>query len=223
MHRSPQRTLFGLSLAALAAASPLPAAADMSFTFAQVGADVHMTGTGSFDVSNQGSPVSTQNFDFSITPNDPAIMVVDNDFEFYILGNIEGPASFGTGGRVAGCCVDGSLVGVLLSQGGLFVGNGYQSGQVLSTTLTFRNIQLADMGMSTGVYTWQVYDQSNKPTDKITVTVPALPVPVPEPATATLLGLGLLGLGLAARRRRGPALRSAAASSATPCRWPHRP
>ena len=201
MQRSPRHTLLCLGLAALAATSPLPAAADMSFTFTQVGADVHLTGTGSFDVSNQGSPQSTQNFDFSFTPNDPSIMVVDNDFEVYILGNIEGPASFGSGGRVEGCCVQGSLVGILLSQGGLFVGNGYQSGQVLNTTLTFSNIKLADMGMSTGVYTWQVYDQSNKPTDKITVTVPVMPMPVPEPATAMLLGLGLLGLVRATRRR----------------------
>jgi hypothetical protein len=201
MHRTPRRTLLCLSLAALAATSPLPAAADMSFSFAQVGADVHMTGIGSFDVSNLGTPVSTQNDDFSITPNDPTIMVVDKDFVLYIAGSITGPASFGSGGRVAGCCVQGSLVGVLLSQGGLFVGNGYQSGQVLQTTLTFSNIKLADMGMTTGVYVWQVYDQSNKPTDKITVTVPALPLPVPEPATAALLALGLLGVARAARRR----------------------
>lgn len=201
MHRSPRHTLLCLGLATLAATSPLPATADMSFSFAQVGADVIMTGTGSFDVSNQGSPQPTQENDYSITPNDPTIMVVDKDFEFYILGNIEGPASFGSGGRVAGCCVQGSLVGILLSQGGLFVGNGYQSGQVLNTTLTFSNIKLADMGMSPGTYTWQVYDKSNQPTDKITVTVPVMPMPIPEPASALLLGLGLLGLAARATRR----------------------
>ena len=178
-----------LAASSLALTSPLHAAATLTLT--QDGANVDLTSSGSFDVTDltlagsagsNGGMVSSRPFLVSGSPNIVSVTVYSGTL---------GSAIFGSGSYVAATSGLGDIFGV--NSNTLIVPVGYTSGSALSGTATFANATFSTLGVTPGAYT--LHWGTGADADSVTINA------VPEPSSWLLLGLGGSGLALAWWRR----------------------
>lgn len=201
----------GLALAGVVALGGLassPALAAFTMDFAQVGANVVGTGSGTIDFGALTvTPSASGGFGGlylrAATPNatlglgGPTPVPVTG-----LAGAITGPDNLGTSPTLV-LASSGSGDPVGINSGAtsitIFVPNGYVSGAALSDSSTWNNVTLAQLGMNPGSYVWNW--GSGVTADSFTINIGASS-PVPEPGSLALLALPM-ALLLVRRRRAG--------------------
>jgi hypothetical protein len=203
-----------------AATAPLsaPAYADVfTATFAQVGSNVVVTGSGSIDLSGLGF-VENVPVGNGAGPSPPILtlgLVAGNSggipfsaYSDYYSATVSGPDDFGQGNGAFATSGTGNEVGLINDpqegQSYLIVPANYHSGDSLSDSLTFANTTLAGLGLAPGIYTYTFGTN-----DSFVIDIPGQVAAVPEPATWAMMILGFFGVGFLAYRRNHsePALR----------------
>lgn len=192
----------GLSATALACvalvlslvASAPPAHASFTITVSEVGSDVVAAGNGSLDIGGLAFDISaTSSARVSATIGllevGPATSTAA---DIYVFG---GGANFGVGGFQFADFGSGDIVGLSAADSTpvVVVPEGYSSGN-LSGTATWSNETFASLGLTPGVYTFTL------PEDTFTVIIGAAAVPMP--ATLLLLASAATGLGAMGAWRR---------------------
>jgi hypothetical protein len=185
------------ALAALGFAIGVAPRAEAAFiaTIEQIGSNVVVTGSGSLDLTgltflDTGGTTSGIDPAASVLSIGPAGSVPTDVYR----GSINGPSNFGSGGIAQpSSSGSGDRAGLQLDFG-VFVAQGYVSGDALSDTSTYDNATFSSLGLTSGTYVWTW--GSGADADSFT-----LEIGVPEPASLALLGTGVVGLGLKRRRR----------------------
>jgi hypothetical protein len=181
----------------------IPANAAFIATMDQVGADVVITGSGSFDTigltpTSPFIPVSTAFVDPSIN----ALVLGGGGTQNAFTGLTPDHATFGNGAETLASSTSGAVLGIAAAAAGfnsLYLPNGYVSGTSVSDLTTFAGDTFASLGVTPGTYVWTW--GSGATADSFTLQIgPAQTVP--EPASLTLLAVGLAGLGMVLHRRR---------------------
>jgi len=205
-----------VAASALAVVISVPADAAYTFTFAQVGSDVVVTGTGSFKTAGFGALIDREASAAFVAPAGNTVLLgAGQSFNYYAVAfsgvvgswaqtDYEVIDGVGTGVPVYLNTI--SLVTGQRNDGAIGVPVGYVSGSTLTANATFANRTLAGLGLRTGTY---FYSYGMGATlDTVNVVIPTVPVPpvnaaVPEPATwaMMLLGFGTVGYGMRSRRR----------------------
>ena len=167
-------------------------------TLSQVGANVELDGSGSFNTTSltaQAAGAATTGIGASFDLLLPGFGTGSNTI---YSGGITGPHSFGSGGRFTADSATGTKAGVLQADT-LVIAGGYVSGSQISETATFNNTTISALGVTPGTYVYKWGSGASADTLTFYAGVPA---PAPEPSTWALLAVGLAAAGLAARRRR---------------------
>lgn len=172
------------------------AEADILFTLNEVGADVVLTGSGTFDISGL-SPSFITTVSGQLDPTEfLATGASAGAFaEVYLVG-VVGPSDFGPGMAIkTATSGTGDAFAIDFTFGtGFGVPVGYAGGALFGTA-TFAGESLLSLGAATGTYVWKAGDG-----DTVTLIVgPA--AAVPEPSTIVLFGMGSIALALAHRRQ----------------------
>ena len=180
-------------LLGLGAATP---AVHASFvvTVSEVGSDVVTTGGGSLDLSGlveAGFGIGTSGRLFP----DVGLIVIGptTSVDLLVFEGFSGPSSFGPGDLTGADSGVGDTVGVLQVIGVIGVPTGYSSGDPLSGSSTYAGGTFASLGLTPGVYTFTL------PNDTFTVVIGAA---VPVPATLLLLVSAVVGVGAVRTWRR---------------------
>jgi hypothetical protein len=200
--------LKSLALAAFAAAllvmGTSNAQAELVITFSQSGADVVANGSGSlnwvdlsFNGFNFGGPFVDASSGQAMIGQVPAV------YSDIYVGNVTGPASFGSGGLFnassgSSTAPGSTAAGIDAANSAIFVPGGYGAGNFFTVSSTWANTTIAGLGLTPGVYTW-TWGTNN--VDDLKIIVPGSN-PVPEPSSLALAGLGAIGAAIAAYRRR---------------------
>ena len=165
--------------------------AGVIFTLTEVGGDVLIEGSGSYDLTGAapvGSGVQDGFIDSSLG------LSVGGPFggvDFY--GLTLNPGAFGTGGFLNGNPDFGDRFGIdVINIGGFItVPTGYVSGDLLSGSTLFSGQSFASLGLVPGTFEYGI------PNDTLTVQVDR----IPEAPMISLFGLGLAGLGWLRRKK----------------------
>jgi len=194
-----KNAMVALVVAALVVGSVLPARASFTFTIAEVGSNVVVTGSGSINLSSLNfMNVSGGNFGYldptAFIPSGGAATQTDWYQGYAVAGN---PSNFGTGGGTAATSsvsggYFGFIPGYLGGNSTLFeVAHGYTSDSFFTLSSTWANESFASLGITSGTYTWQ-WSKNNGSGASDSVTVNA----VPEPSALALLAIGAAGLAV---------------------------
>ena len=193
-----------VSAAALALAAGFAAPAEAAFiaTMEQVGANVVITGNGSFDTAgltpaSPEPPIATA----AIVPSTGLFLLGGGGTNNPFTGITPLNQAFGSGGETDASSNSGAVLGIAntTSSEGLYLPNGYVSGTNVSNVTTFLGATFASLGVTPGAYTWHWGAGANA--DSLTLDIVA-PTAAPEPDSLTLLAMGLAGLGMVLRTRR---------------------
>lgn len=180
-----------LGLLLVPALAGAPASAAMIVTAVESGADVIISGSGSFDLGGLALP-GTGSSAGGILPNFGSLGLGFGNSPVDIYGGLSGPSSFGTG--FTSFPTSGTAFTFATSGSSLVVVTGYVSNDALVGSSTYAGQSLATLGLTPGSYIWSWGAGANA--DSLTLNV------VPEPSVAALLTLGLVGL-VWARRGNG--------------------
>ena len=170
----------------------------------QVGPNVIASGSGALDTANL-----TVNF-FGSSFASPSIfwgssIFVGNSGAIDRYNSPYGPSAFGTFVITNASSSTGAMVG-LFNNSWVGVPLGYVSGSNLGTsTATFDNATLASLGLTTGIYNYQLRATSDGPiVDTFTIRIGAVNPTgaVPEPSTWGMMLLGFGAIGFSMRRSR---------------------
>jgi hypothetical protein len=157
--------------------------AGLIFTVAEVGSDVVITGSGSFDLTGT---TLVGDHAFSGFMNSSQALAVGNQgsWDGY-TGFTSNSGAFGTGSFVDGSVDSGDVFGLdpLQLGGVVFLPTSYVSGDALSGSTTLVGHSFASLGLNTGTYQYATTH------DTITIQVS-----VPEPSTLAIFALGMIGL-----------------------------
>jgi hypothetical protein len=177
--------------------------AEFIITFSQVGTNVQANGVGSINLSGLQFFVPDSGGGV-VTPSAAVALVGGSSMlDFYTVGSVIGPTSFGPGGQTLSSSDTGDAVEIEGDNGNILpsgtvvaVPQGYTSG-MLSGQSTWDNTTISGLGLTPGTYEW------TWASDDLKVVVLAPATATPEPASLTLLGFGAVGLlGYGWRRRR---------------------
>lgn len=181
-------------LAAAAAVTPGAAEAAITINIDQVGANVVVTGSGSFNTAGLPTP-TTNSYSVVINPGRGAVLVggqaLSSRYITLSPTTVFGPGNFFYFPDSA----SGQTFGIYGQDGALFLPVGYVSGAALSGTSTYNNRTIALLGLNAGVYTL------SNANDSVTINIGQATPAVPEPATWGLMILGLGAVGYSLRRR----------------------
>jgi hypothetical protein len=175
-----------------------PARASFTFTLSQVGNNVMVSGSGTFDLTNLtlnvanngvgGNGIHPSVSNLFVGPTTPPNVDV--------YAGLTGPSSFGSGGSTAESSGSGNEVLLQFnSQFFLGVPANYVSGSALADNATYSSATLASLGITPGTYT---YTWGSGPhADSLVINAA-----VPEPGTSALALFGGAAVLLSATRRR---------------------
>jgi hypothetical protein len=199
--------LLAVAVLGLALGVAAPRAADAAFiaTLQEVGSDVVLSGSGSFNLAAFSGFAVTNGVSL-IIPSDPTVILGSTSISggrLYSSSTFIGPSNFGTVGFFSADLGTGDRVGVRQSGGSprLFVAADYASGAALTASSTFLNKSLTDLGVTIGSYVWSWTTNGITETFTLNILDPNAPVGVPAAPALALFGVGLAGL-LATRRRQ---------------------
>lgn len=197
-----------LTLCAAMAAS-MSAQAAFQFELTEVGPNVVLTGSGSFNVAGLTPKTGLASAGGFLMPNFPILQVgafgaqLDN---YSVAAVPAGASTFGTYGIIPAGVETGDATAFSSDLNHAFgphdwrfaVPAGYVSGTQLSGSATFTGTSFASLGITPGTYAWTW--GSGATADSVTLTAA-----VPEPSTyaMALAGLGVLGLWARRQQRRG--------------------
>lgn len=194
------RTVSAL-LCALGAVGGAQAAAVISIT--EVGSDVMVQGSGSFNLAGLTLLFNNVNSNAMINPAGPAVLVGPNSALADAYRVLSGPGNFGLGGLATATAGTGSgdRFGVTFTGPDLIliVPDDYVTGETLTGENRFNNRNFTNLGVTEGTYVWTW--GSGADADSLTLRI-GDPHGVPVPATLGLLMLGLAGLGACRRGGR---------------------
>jgi hypothetical protein len=174
----------------------------VTFNVSQLGPDVFITGSGSYNTAAMGNPLTN-------VPISPTLQGVAASIAIGLAGNTDlygssgsGPTSFGTSGfNFDANLGTGNIFGFTRIGDGsccrVIVPTGYVSGSQLSGTSTYTNKTISSMALTPGTYVWTW--GSGASADSFTLNIGII---VPEPSTFGLAGLGLLALIARSRKSR---------------------
>ncbi len=167
--------------------SPLiPQARADTFTVSilQSGQNVVATGSGALSVSGSNAGFSTIP---GARPDPPLLFLGTGPGTAYT--GVTGPSSFGVGGPAeAASSATGGSVGFDTFTNRFFVPDGYIAGTALTSSDTWMNLTLRDLGFATGTYNFTLGSG-----DAFVIDIGPQPSISPEPSTFALLGTGVLG------------------------------
>jgi hypothetical protein len=197
----------GAAVMLIGVAGPVrPANATFIATMEQVGANVVITGSGSFDTVGltPTSPFAASATAF-VEPIDNALFLGGGGTQNAFTG-LTPPATFGGGALTLASSTSGAVLGIADAAAGfnsLYLPNGYVSGTTVSDLTTFAGASFTSLGVTPGTYTWRWGSGANA--DSFTLDIGVTPA-VPEPGSLPLLAGALVGLVmlLTARRSRPP-------------------
>jgi hypothetical protein len=189
-----------LAVGASVAVAPKAQAAFIA-TIEQVGANVVVTGSGTFDLAGLTLASGAESSAGIFAPEGVFVIGSSNPESTDLYTGFSGPASFGSGAANSPSDGSGDKAGLLGSLDALLVPNGYVSGSALSDISTYDNATFASLGVTPGTYTWTWGTGGDADSFTLNIGAPD-PTPTPEPASLALLGTGLAALGLNRRRRR---------------------
>lgn len=178
-------------------ASAPEANAAILINISQNGADVVVTGSGSFDTTGLTRSTSGGSFSSGLNGEYGVIRFgagpVIGQVSTY---EISGPASFGKPGdyRSATTAI-GDEFGIFGVSSQVILPLNYVSGTFLSAKLTYANTNLNSLGLASGTYTYA------NARDRVTVSIGNTTPAVPEPATWAMMILGFGVVGYSLRRK----------------------
>lgn len=182
----------------------LPSHAAVIGVFSEVGSDVALTTSGELDLTGLTFFTSGGRYGAALNPSEGAFGTGPTgggspNADVY-QGFTSLPANIGPGNGIVPD--EGSVSGLLLRSdvlvngvpGGLYVPNGYQSGDQIFGTALFRNATFESLGLTQGryVYAWEA--------DQVVLQVGVIPLP----AAAWMLLSALGGLALVRRHQKDP-------------------
>lgn len=190
-------------VAAGAALSSVASTADAAIVIdiTQVGSDIVVTGSGSFDTTGLARTVQGGTFSMGMNPSFGVVRFGTGSTVGQISTYaVSGPAAFGTFAtidpyRLATTAV-GDVFGIFGRDRHVILPLDYVSGSALSGKLTFANLSFSTLGLSAGTF---VYSNAR---DSVAVNVGTAAVPEPASWAMMILGMGIVGAMLR-RRARG--------------------
>lgn len=200
------KPLLGVLALTLAGAGSL-SAATLTFQFTEDGSDVYLTAYGAVSDATQWtilgeSPVTPESV---VDPNKGYVAIYTQDWALFTGSFPSTPSGFGPGifnefvGNTVATQTNsalGSMVGIDIAFGGLYLPQGYLWGDPLSSEAIFSGHSFATLGLTEGTYSWVVGN------DTFEVKVGSGGgSAVPETGT-TLVGLALAMAGLVTLRQR---------------------
>ncbi len=192
-----RHALVAAAVSAIAFVSAPEADAAITINMTQDGADVVVTGSGSFDTTGLSRYVDSGPFSTGMNP-ELAVIRFGNGYSAGPISayQISGPVSFGSSPyyRVATTAI-GDEFGFVGAFAQLILPLNYVSGTSLSGKLTFANATFASLGLSNGTYTYA------NARDRVTVSIGNPTPAVPEPATWAMMILGFGVVGYSLRRK----------------------
>jgi len=212
---------FKRSLVTLCAAMAVSMSAQAAFQFElkEVGPDVVLTGSGSFNIAGLTPRTGFTNGGGFLGPNFPLLQVGASGapMDVYSVAAV-GASTFGTFGFVAAGVATGDAIAFASDLNHVFGPNdwrlsvpaGYISGTQLSGSATFTGRSFASLGITPGTYTWS-WGSSIATGDSVTLNAVSA-VPEPSSVAMALAGLGVLGVW--ARRQKRISQRPAEAAAA---------
>jgi hypothetical protein len=173
-------------------------------TFSESNGNVVANGTGSMNISGLSVDSNGNGLKPIIVPNAGDILIgqPNQNFTSYSVSFTKS-SSFGTSGFTFASSGTGDIVGVQPDNfpQDIVVPANYTSGSTLTSSATWDNTTISQLGLTPGTYTWTWGSGANA--DSFEVIVPSATTAVPEPSTLTLLGFGSLSLlGYGWRRRK---------------------
>lgn len=160
----------------------------------EVGSNVVATGSGSINTDSL-SYWASGGFGSAQMDSSTARLFIGPASETDLVIGFTGPTNFGTGPFKGANSVTGVRVGIFTDY--FELPSGYVSGTALQTsTATWNATSFADLGLTTGTYTWSWGNEASA--DTFTIRVGAV---VPEPATWAMMLIGFGSVGFAMRRR----------------------
>lgn len=163
----------------------------ITINVSEVDGDVVAEASGSADIDGL-ERLTMDTASASIAADSASIALGSGGYEGYPMDNT-GPAAFGSGNFISANSSSGEFIGVSQSLI-VLVPSGYSSGDPISSTATWENTTVADLGADTGTYEWTWGSGPNA--DSLTLAI------VPEPSThAAWAGIFAMGLIFWQRRR----------------------
>jgi len=192
-----RNSLLVAAAAAISFASASDADAAIAINISQVGANVVVTGSGSFDTTGLTRSTSGGSFASGLNATFAVIRFgTGSTIGQVSTYGISGPSFFGSSSFYnSSTTAVGNEFGIFGTDRQVILPLDYVSGTPLAGTLTFVNATFASLGLTAGIYNYANIR------DQVTVTISSATPAVPEPASWVMMILGMGVVGGALRRR----------------------